>query len=227
MSAPSGGPGRDLPASLPDALRAFSRHASPRLLAASVAAALAARLALGAWSLWDAAAAAALVAWWPVHEWLIHVFILHQRPRRVAGRSLDFKTARLHRAHHLDPWRPELVFIPVHVFAWVPLTFAAAWLAPPALRPPALTALLVYYALSLHYEWLHFLAHTRYRPRSRPYLRLWRNHRLHHFKNERYWYGVTRLGGDRLLGTGPDAAATPTSPTCRSLGFEAEPGAVS
>jgi len=225
MSAPSGGPGRDAPARLADVLRAFSGHASPRLLAASVAAALGAKLVLGAWSPWDAAAAAALLAWWPIHEWLIHVFVLHHRPRRIAGRTLDFETARLHRAHHRDPWRPELVFIPIHVFAAVPFTFAAAWLAPAAARPAALTALLVYYALSLHYEWVHFLAHTRYRPRTRAYRRLWRNHRLHHFKNERYWYGVTRLRGDRLLGTAPDAEATPTSPTCRSLGFDTGPGA--
>ena len=35
---------------------------------------------------------------------------------------------------------------------------------------------------------------------------LWRNHRLHHCKNEHYWFGVTMLSGDRLLGTAPAVA---------------------
>ena len=55
-------------------------------------------------------------------------------------------------------------------------------------------------------------------PRRGYYQRLVKNHRRHHFKNERYWYGVTMLGGDRLLGTGPEPAAVPTSATARSLG---------
>jgi len=54
---------------------------------------------------------------------------------------------------------------------------------------------------------VHLLVHTRYRPRTALYRRLWRNHRLHHFKNERLWFGVTMLGGDRLLGTAADPAA--------------------
>ena len=78
-------------------------------------------------------------------------------------------------------------------------------------------------ALSLHYEWVHFLCHTRVPPRTRDYQRLVRNHRRHHFKNEHDWFGVTRLGGDRLLGTGPALGAVPTSPTARSLeGVRAE-----
>jgi hypothetical protein len=54
--------------------------------------------------------------------------------------------------------------------------------------------------------------------RARCYQRLVKNHRRHHFKNERYWFGVTMLGGDRLLGTAPAAEAVATSPTARSLG---------
>jgi len=46
----------------------------------------------------------------------------------------------------------------------------------------------------------------------------WRNHRLHHFKNERYWFGVTSTVGDRVIGTLPDQSTVPRSPTARSLG---------
>ena len=44
-----------------------------------------------------------------------------------------------------------------------------------------------------------------------------RNHRLHHFKNEHYWMGVTMHLGDRVLGTLASPKEVPTSPTCRDL----------
>ena len=49
--------------------------------------------------------------------------------------------------------------------------------------------------------------HSDYRPRSRWYRSVWRNHRLHHYKNEHYWFTVTTAGtADRLFGTYPDPA---------------------
>lgn len=209
------------PADTPDTLRralpVFYRHWSGRLLTAYAAAALAARAALGAPGLGDLAVAAGVLALWPLQEWLIHVFILHFRPFTLFGRSVDFEVPRLHRLHHLDPWRTELVFIPGRVFVMTPVLIGILLAAT---RPPAdlaCTGLAAYFLLGLHYEWIHFLIHSRYRPRSAHYRRVWRNHRLHHFKNEQYWYGVTMLGGDRALRTAPEPRAIPTSPTCRTL----------
>ena len=65
---------------------------------------------------------------------------------------------------------------------------------------------------------MHYLVHTRYTPRSARYQRLWRNHRLHHFKNEHYWFGVTMLSADRLLRTAPDPESVERSETARTLG---------
>ena len=225
MTASSSAPGRDLPDSLSGVAREFARHASPRLLVAIVGLALAARLALGGWSWWDLAIAAGIVAFWPLQEWLIHVLILHYRPRSIGGRVIDFRVPQMHRAHHRDPWRTDLVFIPTHVFWWAPIVVGAGWLVLAPEPAQAFTAIFVYFALSLHYEWVHLLVHTRYRPRTRLYRRLWRNHRLHHFKNEHYWYGVTMLGGDRVLGTAADPDSTETSPTARTLGLEDSLGA--
>jgi len=212
MAAPGALPDRLLPA-----LAVFYRHASPRVLTALVAAAVGVRLALGNWSLWDLAVSAALVCFWPLQEWLIHVFILHYQPVSVFGRRLDFKVPQLHRAHHQDPWRLELVFVPIHVFAYTPLMVAAVVLL--GLPQPQLvaTGLAAYYALSLHYEWVHFMIHTRYRPRIGYYQRLARNHLLHHFRNEHYWYGVTMLQADGWLRTAPDPEQVPKSPTAMTL----------
>jgi sterol desaturase/sphingolipid hydroxylase (fatty acid hydroxylase superfamily) len=47
---------------------------------------------------------------------------------------------------------------------------------------------------------------------------MYRNHRLHHFKNEHYWFAVTTPGlADRALGTYPDPQSVPTSPTAKNL----------
>ncbi len=52
-----------------------------------------------------------------------------------------------------------------------------------------------------------------------------RHHRLHHYKNEHYWFTVTTAGtADRLLGTYPDAATVETSPTVRRLHAQEETG---
>jgi sterol desaturase/sphingolipid hydroxylase (fatty acid hydroxylase superfamily) len=91
--------------------------------------------------------------------------------------------------------------------------------------PLALTALAAFFVLAFHYEWVHYFVHTRYKPRSRYYQRLWKNHRLHHFMNENYWYGVSMLSGDRLLGTQPQQHEVQPSPTCRTLGQMEDLGA--
>jgi hypothetical protein len=213
MASPAGA----TPGSLREALPVFLAHGSPRVLLAALGAAIGARVAVGHWSAWDALPPLLILALWPLQEWGLHVGILHFRPRRLGRFQLDFRVPRAHRAHHADPYSVPLVFIPLHAFAYaLPLLVALCFaLTPtPAL---ALSALAVYLLLALHYEWIHFLIHTRVWPRSRAYQRLWRNHRLHHFKNEHYWYGVTRLRGDRLLGTAPDASGVETSPTARAL----------
>jgi hypothetical protein len=211
----------DSPQTLGEAVRYFFRHASPRCLALLVLVSAAARSIVGDWSVWDAVVVAVIAAYWPIQEWLIHVFLLHYEPITLFGKSLDFEVPRSHRAHHRDPWNTEILFIPLQGFVTsllvlVPLTFG--------LLPTtglALTALGFYFLMSMRYEWIHFLVHTRYPPRSRHYRRLWRNHRLHHCKNEHYWYGVSMLGGDSIFGTSPRPGDVPTSPTCRALGAEA------
>jgi hypothetical protein len=57
-------------------------------------------------------------------------------------------------------------------------------------------------------------------PRSPLYRGIWRAHRLHHFRNERYWFGVTTHLGDRVLCTYPAKDAVPLSTTARTLGVD-------
>jgi sterol desaturase/sphingolipid hydroxylase (fatty acid hydroxylase superfamily) len=73
------------------------------------------------------------------------------------------------------------------------------------------------YAILGAYEWCHFLIHSPYVPRGRYYSAIRRSHRLHHYKNERYWFGVTSNVGDRVIGTYPDPRAVKRSTTARDL----------
>ena len=205
-----------------DAAREFRHHPTPWMLGATLVAAAAARIQTGDWQLTDALVPAVMLAAFPFAEWLIHVLILHWRPRRIAGIRLDPLLSRKHREHHVEPRDLPLVFIPWRSLLWVlPLAVAIAALAFPSLGR-GLTFLTILAGLGLGYEWCHYLIHTDYRPRHTPYHRVWRHHRNHHFKNEHYWFTVTSSGtADRVLRTYPDPATVDTSPTARNLHADA------
>ncbi|MCC7384515.1 MAG: sterol desaturase family protein [Deltaproteobacteria bacterium] len=210
------------PATLAGAWETFFDYWSPRWMAIFASFFVGLRLALGAYSTWDLAIIAAVLVSWPLQEWLIHVFILHFEPKRIGRFTIDLRVAKKHREHHRDPWRLDNLFIPTHIHPFaVPAQLLFWWLVTPTL-PLAITGVAIYFVLSLHYEWVHYLVHVRYRPRSRWYGRLWRNHRLHHFMNEHYWFGVSMLSGDHLLRTAPDRGEVEPSPTCRTLGRTAD-----
>jgi len=207
----------DSPRTIAEALPIFLRHGSPRILLVCCVASLLWRVQLGSVSWWDLAPIIALFAVWPIQEWLIHVFILHFKPRRVGRWTIDFRVPRKHRAHHRDPWNYDILFIPMQSFLYsLPLVYLL-WHAVTPTAALAWTGICAHLLLALHYEWIHYMVHTRYTPTTRYYQRIWKNHRLHHFKNEKYWFGVTRVEGDWLLRTQPGAKDVPLSPTARTL----------
>jgi len=196
----------------------FVRHPSPWALFTLVVGGGLARVVHGDWQLSDAILPLVLVAVFPVYEWIIHVFVLHWKPRRIGPVTLDSILARKHRAHHRDPRDIPLIFIPWPAMLWiVPSTVAISVFAFGRLGL-GLTFLVAISTAGLLYEWVHFLVHSDYRLRSRLYRAVWNNHRLHHFKNEHYWFTVTTSGtADRLLRTYPDPASVPRSKTARNL----------
>lgn len=210
------------PATVREALPIFLRHGSPRILIVATVVAAGIRASLGAPGLGDVLVVAGLLAFWPFQEWLIHVFILHFRPRQIGRWTIDFRVPRKHRAHHRDPWNYEILFIPMQSFLYSLPLVGLLWYAVTPSPALAWTGILGHVALGLHYEWIHFLIHTRVSPRSRFYRALWRHHRLHHFKNEHYWFGVTRTEADWILRTRPAPDRVALSPTARTLIGDAE-----
>ena len=203
---------------LSDARREFWKHPSPWMIGVTLVAALTVRIVAGDWQITDALVLVVMLAVFPFFEWTVHVFVLHWRPRRVGALTIDPLLAREHRKHHIDPRDIPLIFIPWKALLWVlPLAVAIALLAFPRLGL-GLTYLVFITVLGLGYEWTHYLIHSDYKPRTRVYQAIWRNHRQHHYKSEHYWYTVTSSGtADRVLGTYPHPETTPGSPTAKNL----------
>jgi len=218
--------GRDVK-TLRQAWSEFTAKRSPRILAAGIAIALAARIAYGHFSWRDAVAVAAMLVIYPFGEWAIHVYLLHMPPFQFRGRSVYLQTSKSHWAHHKQPNDLGMILLaPVEVAALLLLAVPTAivlFTLPFALISggvpwgAALTGLLVGYVLVGVYEWTHFLIHTAVRPKTGLYRAVWRTHRLHHFKNEHYWHGITSTVADRVLGTFPDHRDVPRSRTARAL----------
>ena len=202
----------------------FAAQVTPRIIAPLLVIALAARLAFGGWSLGDLVVVGVMIAVQPFVEWMIHVFILHWKPKTLFGKKFDPLVSRKHREHHADPKRIEWIFVPLPVLAKALPATALLWFLLMPTVPLALTAITTGLALLLIYEWTHYLIHSRYKPKTRLYKYIWRSHRLHHFKNEHYWFGVTNPLGDHALRTFPAKEGVATSPTCKTLNAESSLG---
>jgi len=206
---------------------ALGSSSSGRVIALFAGAAWVLRAQLGGPGWADAVVVAAVLLLLGPVEWVIHRWLLHASPGNMIGEVLGTRDS--HERHHRDPddleWlllrRPNAIgsclaiVVPFALFALVAV--AAGGAQPVPAWTAASTAMGTGLLALLHYEWVHLLVHSRYRPRSRYYARLDRNHRLHHFRNERYWLGVTVDVGDRLARTLPASRdAVPQSATVRA-----------
>ena len=196
-------------------LTEFLRHGSNAvaLMLVLVLAVLATQSTLGASRLLTWAILGAMAFF--LAEYGTHRFLLHARP--AASRFVLSLQHRLHYDHHSEPERLDLLFLPL-------------WFLIPAL---ALYAL-IYYALSrsisitlaivfgnlcalLYYEWVHYVAHIAYIPRSAWARWMKKYHLLHHFKNEHYWFGVTNPSMDYVSRTYARVTDVQRSSTTRDL----------
>ena len=218
--------------SLGGARREFLRKESPWALGAGILVLVVIRVLIGDVTWRDGVAVAAMIAIYPFGEWAIHVYLLHAKPVRIRGRKVETVAARAHRAHHREPndldmvllywWQAAFLMLVAVPFAVALIAVIVTVTAGPVSAGVLVTGALTGYCMVFLYEWTHFLIHTAYRPRSATYKAIWRNHRLHHFKNEHFWHGVTNNLSDRVLGTNPDQREVRKSETARTL----DPGPV-
>lgn len=192
---------------------AWARHGSNALLVAALAV-LAALFAFHAirfvWFALPVGAAAFFV-----NEYTTHRFAFHAPPSKI-----PFVLAlqhRLHYDHHVEPDRIDLLFLPY----WFVIPTALAFFAVFALVTRDLGAALSLLAGALlaltYYEWVHYVAHVPYAPRTRWARWMKKYHLWHHFKNEHLWYGVTNPSMDVPFRTYARVDAVDRSATTRKL----------
>lgn len=147
-------------------------------------------------------------------EYSWHRFAFHAPPAPFEWlRKLQH---RLHYDHHLEPSRLDLLFLP----AWFLLpnlvvTGALIWLILGEARVNP-TLLGVMLAL-LHYEWVHYVAHVPYQPRTRFGRWMKQYHLRHHFISEKHWFGVSNPALDVVYRTFAAPEDVEKSATVRKL----------
>ncbi len=191
----------------------FLRHGSNAVLALAVAAGIVIfALGVAPFSLVAALIGAAVFF---VSEYTTHRFLFHAQPSAMQWlRKLQH---RLHYDHHIDPPKLELLFLPLWFVIPTALVYYGVFLA--ITRNPALALSLTFGSICalLYYEWVHYVAHIPFDPVT-PFGRYVKKYHLwHHFKNERYWYGVTNPSMDFAGATYRDVDAVERSTTVREI----------
>jgi len=193
-------------------LLTFFRHGSNGLLALAIAS-IVVWSPLGGPALplaW--VAAGALLFYLSEYSW--HRFAFHAPPSPWGWmRKLQH---RLHYDHHVEPSRLDLLFLPW----WFLLpnlagTAALVWLVlGAALVAPVLLGVML---AILHYEWVHYVAHIPYSPRTRFGRWMKQYHLRHHFISEKLWFGVSNPTLDVLYRTYREPKGVEKSATVRKL----------
>jgi 4-hydroxysphinganine ceramide fatty acyl 2-hydroxylase len=147
-------------------------------------------------------------------EYSYHRFMFHAPPAPWAWlRRLQH---RLHYDHHAEPARLDLLFLP----AWflgpnLLITAALVYLilGAAAVAPVMLGVMLAIF----HYEWVHYVAHIPYQPRSRFGRWMKQYHLRHHFISEKLWFGVSNPSLDVVYRTYREPKNVEKSATVRKL----------
>jgi 4-hydroxysphinganine ceramide fatty acyl 2-hydroxylase len=141
-------------------------------------------------------------------EYGTHRFLFHAKP--APWQWLRSMQHRLHYDHHRDPARLDLLFLPLWYLGpnFVVVAAVSYFILQDA---GAVAALLIGVTLALlHYEWVHFVAHQPYMPKTGVGRFMKRYHLRHHFVNEKLWFGVSNPSMDIVYRTfhgGPDDKA--------------------
>ena len=178
-------------------ISAFFRHGSNAVLGAAIAlVAIAFALKEISFS-WTGALIGALVFF--SSEYTTHRFLFHARPSKIGW--VQKLQHRLHYDHHIDPPKLALLFLPVWFTVPVTILYFGVYYA--IVHNVGLAASLMFGSLVAltYYEWVHYVAHIAFNPKT-PFGKYVKKYHLwHHYKNEHLWYGVTNPSMDFVMGS--------------------------
>eukprot|EP00877_Chromochloris_zofingiensis_P009605 jgi/Chrzof1/4899/Cz15g03180.t1 len=121
--------------------------------------------------------------------------------------DFDWYGKQVHETHHQKPYYHISIDPPELIGAVMGTAALVFWLVF-AGGPLYLTATATYYIMGLHYEWVHYVVHTRWVPDSKWYKAVRRHHMLHHCRNEDYWLSFSIPAVDQLFGTRPSTGSS-------------------
>ena len=109
---------------------------------------------------------------------------------------------KLHYGHHKNPNNVSLIFAPIMAIVILYAFMFLVFYAISRNLDMSLTFLFSVVCYYLHYEWMHLGHHIAGYNHIMPWSKtLKKVHLFHHFKNENYWWGITNILGDIILGT--------------------------
>ena len=130
-----------------------------------------------------------------VAEYVVHRYLLHEYPR------LFPKLYQGHKAHHDHPREIAHLFGPVQydILVYIGYTLLL-WLI---FREVSVVSAVVAGTITyqLYYQWMHYVSHRPIVPITPWGKWMKKKHLLHHYKDERIWYGVSHPAMDYLMGT--------------------------
>ncbi|PEE40939.1 sterol desaturase family protein [Bacillus pseudomycoides] len=155
------------------------------------------------------------IVFYTINEYITHRFLFHMKPPKNPFLLKMLK--RLHYDHHVYPDDLKLLFLPV----WYSMTGFAIYLFILYGLTSNITITFSFgigmIVMLLVYEWKHYIAHRPIRPSTRFGRWLKKQHILHHYKNENYWFGVSNPVYDFLFGTYKNGKEVELSETARNL----------
>jgi 4-hydroxysphinganine ceramide fatty acyl 2-hydroxylase len=147
-------------------------------------------------------------------EYGMHRFAFHAPP--LSWPWLRKLQHRLHYDHHVEPSRLDLLFLPLW-FLVPNLAVATGLFALIFGTEASASALFGMMLAILHYEWVHYVAHIPYQPRTRFGQWIKQYHLRHHFISEKHWFGVSNPTLDTVFGTFRAPGDVEKSGTTRKL----------
>lgn len=140
------------------------------------------------------------IFFWTFFEYLLHRFVFHF----VAEREKVMRIVYLiHGNHHEYPRDKERLFMPpvpsliISSLIFTSMFLFAQWTGVPKYVFAFFAGFMFGYLL---YGTMHYAIHA-WNPPFKWMKSLWRNHHLHHYKNEQCGFGVSTTLWDRLFGT--------------------------
>jgi len=182
-----------VPTNMDEAVRVFWEHPTPRIVGVALTVMAACRVSLGPFGPEDLVATVAMAVLWIFQEWALHRYLLHSESDNIGS--------RIHKDHHkVEYFHVCIDSIPLSVgwTAAATVIFMVLLPLPPTL---GLSCLFAYMCMGLHYEWSHYLAHTK----AVPSTWLWKQskaaHTKHHLTDDSLWYCFTLPVMDDVFNT--------------------------